>query len=597
MTNILAKTFGTVGKSLALLIVVPLVAVFLWLPWLIIALLPVPIRLKSRWIWALRSGFWNLWATLKFQGNKPVDITVPGRMTWWRWVLVYFFGKSLKNIKRVPFETIFPSIRISNIKVAGHEPADEWDWKMKLGTWLQVKLYTLFPPMQEGLDSIDPDPYEALRAAYTKRHRKLFDPPVMPLEFQGSPDLGALAVKGPYACYLRKYERSKESDEYNNTWDMQEFEKCADWLYEWDFRDLNQYEHHDGLYKLGVRVLFLADKIAGTVKPIRIKSELGLSIPSDATWEFAKKLALCAATNHLSLVRHFNGVHLASSAHVAIATRNWLFPDHCLCRLLWPHTFRTQQSNRAVTIAQMVKGGDFDSIFSFTHQGMCDLFSGTFGQYKFIVNDPEKDAQDRGIDKGGFATPTQNDAQELFKLFRQHARDYIEIYYKSNAAIQKDGDIERWLEELNATIPNGIGGVLNGPITRDSVANLIGCFIYLATVQHDIVGSFLWNYQLWAHKQPTRLYRDGRRLPLDVYQRLVNANYNLNVFRTALMLDEKEPPFRKDFSYLALPDKSGAANVLKKFQTELKDFEAKWRMEPWHVWRVYPKLLEANINA
>ena len=59
MTNILAKTFGTVGKSLALLIVVPLVAVFLWLPWLIIALLPVPIRLKSRWIWALRSGFWK----------------------------------------------------------------------------------------------------------------------------------------------------------------------------------------------------------------------------------------------------------------------------------------------------------------------------------------------------------------------------------------------------------------------------------------------------------------------------------------------------------------------------------------------------------
>src|SRR5437899_3502115 len=376
MTNILAKTFGTVGKSLALLIVVPLVAVFLWLPWLIIALLPVPIRLKSRWSWGLRGGFWNLWATFKCQINKPVDITVPGRMTWWRWVLVYFFGKSLKNIKRVPFETIFPSIQISNIKVADHEPADEWDWKMKLGTWLQVKLYTLFPPMQEGLDSIDPDPYEALRVAYTKRHRKLFDPPVMPLEFQGSPDLGALAVKGPYACYLRK---------------------CGQDEYEWDFRDLKQYKHYDNVYNLGVRVLFRVDTAMETVKPAQIESELGVSKPGDATWEFAKKLALCAATNHLSLVRHFNGVHLASAAHLAIATRNCLFPDHPLSRLPWPYIFRTQQSKRAVTRAQMVKGGDFDSMFSFTHKGMRDLFSATYGHYDFIVNDPDEDAKRRGI--------------------------------------------------------------------------------------------------------------------------------------------------------------------------------------------------------
>jgi len=469
----------------------------------------------------------------------------------------------------VRFKKIFPTIPIDNIEVADHAPAEERDFAMTFFTWFQILMYRLLSPMQPGLPPIDSDPYEALGQAYTKQHRKLFDPPVMPLEFQGSPDLGALAVKGPYACYLKK---------------------CGEEDYEWDFTDLKQYQQLPELYNLGVRVLFRVDKDTGTVKPVQIESELGVSKPGDATWEFAKKLALCAATNHLSLVRHFNGVHLASAAHLAIATRNCLFPDHPLSRLLWPYIFRTQQSNRAVTRAQMVKGGDFDSVFSFTHTGMCNLFSGTYVQYKFIVNDPEEDARDRGILKGGFDTPTQNDLEQLFSIFFRHASAYVHIYYESDAQIAQDAAVQNWITELDGSIPNGIKAVLRGGITRDSVSRLIARFMYLVTVQHDIVGSFLWNYQLWAHKQPTRMYRNGNRMPLDAYQRLVNANFNLNVPRTPLM---------NDFSDLIRADdnkRAEAIQALNDFQKGLKDLETKWRMESWHVWRVYPKLLEVNIN-
>ena len=522
----------------------------------LLEILPLPARIRARWQWSLRKGFWNNFGRLKFRGSRPIKIPVP--------------AGSLKKIARVRFKKIFPTIPIDNIEVADHAPAEERDFAMTFFTWFQILMYRLLSPMQPGLPPIDSDPYEALGQAYTKQHRKLFDPPVMPLEFQGSPDLGALAVKGPYACYLKK---------------------CGEEDYEWDFTDLKQYQQLPELYNLGVRVLFRVDKDTGTVKPVQIESELGVSKPGDATWEFAKKLALCAATNHLSLVRHFNGVHLASAAHLAIATRNCLFPDHPLSRLLWPYIFRTQQSNRAVTRAQMVKGGDFDSVFSFTHTGMCNLFSGTYVQYKFIVNDPEEDARDRGILKGGFDTPTQNDLEQLFSIFFRHASAYVHIYYESDAQIAQDAAVQNWITELDGSIPNGIKAVLRGGITRDSVSRLIARFMYLVTVQHDIVGSFLWNYQLWAHKQPTRMYRNGNRMPLDAYQRLVNANFNLNVPRTPLM---------NDFSDLIRADdnkRAEAIQALNDFQKGLKDLETKWRMESWHVWRVYPKLLEVNINA
>ena len=59
--------------------------------------------------------------------------------------------------------------------------------------------------------------------------------------------------------------------------------------------------------------------------------------------------------------------------------------------------------------------------------------------------------------------------------------------------------------------------------------------LYLVTAQHEILGSFMWNYQLWTHRQPARIYNDFRREPLDIFQRLVNANYILNVHRRALI--------------------------------------------------------------
>ena len=66
---------------------------------------------------------------------------------------------------------------------------------------------------------------------------------------------------------------------------------------------------------------------------------------------------------------------------------------------------------------------------------------------------------------------------------------------------------------------------------------------------NEILGGFIWNYQLWTHRQPVRVYRNGQREPLDVYQRLVNANYNLNVTRRALIHD-----FPEEYKIYAIKD-------------------------------------------
>lgn len=50
-----------------------------------------------------------------------------------------------------------------------------------------------------------------------------------------------------------------------------------------------------------------------------------------------------------------------------------------------------------------------------------------------------------------------------------------------------------------------------------------------------------------------------------------------------------------DFSYLALDDQG--ADAFLQFKKELDDLQKKMKQQPWEVWKVYPQMLEANINA
>ena len=60
--------------------------------------------------------------------------------------------------------------------------------------------------MQPGLPPIDADPQVALKRAFNGLRRRLFHDPELPAEYLGSPDLGSLAVRGPYACYTKRVE-------------------------------------------------------------------------------------------------------------------------------------------------------------------------------------------------------------------------------------------------------------------------------------------------------------------------------------------------------------------------------------------------------
>lgn len=502
-------------------------------------------------MWAARKAFWDKIAISKFRANRPATIPVP--------------QDDARQLGVVSIAKQLPSIPIPNIRMADHVPADEASLLKSTAYDVQVSLYGGLSPMEAGLASIDADPNRALEEAYTADHRACFPAPALPAEYRGPVDLGYVAVAGPYACYL---ERAPEGG------------------YHWDLRSLARHEHYPDLHSLGVRVLFRVNATARRLEAVQIDSELGSSTPGHGGWELATKLALCAATTHVSLVRHMNGVHLAAGGPLAIATRNCLPASHPLRRLLWPHMFGTQYSNELITKGLMSPGGDFDSIFSFTHRGMCALFQESYEAYNLSVLDPRRDAERRGIADAGFDTPALANREAHFDVMYAHALRYLQIYYASPASLRNDPAVAAWIALLDQLVPNGTRAVLGQEITLESTARLVAAFIYMATVEHEILGTGLWNYQLWTNVQPVRVYRNGQREPLDVYQRLVNANFNLNVKRAQLL---------QDWSYLAL-DPAGA-DAFREFKQGLEGLQHRIEAEPAAAWKISPAILEATINA
>ena len=539
---------------------------------------------RARVIWWIRRGLWNGIARIKFKNNEPLAILpIP---------------QSFNEVVPVPFNQRFADVRIPSLQVAWAIPSDEKRPRLQyvrktLLFTAQRWLYHRFPPMQQGLRSIDANLQIAMTQGYRRGHdraakraaathavpRELtLRHPIVPSELQGSPDLGQLAVRGPYAAYLQRV----KDDAYE--WNL-------DWL------SKDSFACHQGLYRPWAHVRFQVHRVDGVEEqtyPLRateIRTQLGTARPTDPQWPMAQRIALCAASTHTGLVRHWNWLHLMAGESFAMATRQAFQPDHPLCRLLWPHIYGTQQSNRFGNMAQLVPNGDFEQIYSLTHTGMCELLEVTAKDFRFEIGDPKADAMRRGLTEQGLDLPTQRNAEALYEVIHRHVTRYVRIYYNQDEKVEKDRAIHEWGERLEKFLPHANIGL---KATMASLTDTIARFIYLVTVSHESVGALLWNYQMWTGIHPIRVYQDGRREPLDVYQRLVNTNYLLHVVRAPLM---------DDYSGVALahpqnPSKSEAArDAFRTFQAELRTLQQVMDQDPWGCWKLYPNRLEVNINA
>lgn len=421
--------------------------------------------------------------------------------------------------------------------------------------------------MRPGLPPISRDDETALHDAFGDKFRTLFDAPLFPAEYNpnGVTDLGHFALSSPYSCLLQK----------NRDGDIV-----------WDFTALDQYDYQEGLESLAVRVRFETDEASRGLRAVQIDTPRGVTVPEDANWPQAVRHAMCAATTKMGLVNHFTNIHLVCGNHFSVATRNLLPGAHPLNRLIWPPVYGTQYSNDLVMDVQAGPIGDFVNSYSFTYESQCKLFEDYNARYDMSVMDPYLDWEKRGMNAFDLKAPAQENLCELFDLIHDHAKRYVNHYYSDDRAIQEDRALTQWLEYLDGAIPNGISAFTKDGITRQSVARMMGAYLWVGAVQHEALGTSMWNYVLWNSKNPIRVYQSGDEAPLDVYKRYVMFNFMLSVHRAQ---------FLDDYSYFGL-DEAGR-DLWRQFRRESEALQAKYdKLEP-ACWRMRPSILEIGMNT
>ena len=485
--------------------------------------------------------------------NKPANITAP--------------KPNEGIIKAIPMRVKHPKIPI-DILTYDRIPRDESKLVTRFFVALQLFLNRLFPAMQRNLPEIDSDINKAFDKALIPKYGKAFRTPVLPPNYkgEGKPELEDLAIQSPYSVFL---------------------ERDAAGVLQWDFREIGKFEHQRDLCSLGVRVVFAEDIENQRIEAQEIwDPENGVVRRGDKAWAHSKNLAVCAATTHMALTRHFNYIHLVSGTQWDIVTRNTLPSDHPIYRLLWPSMYNSIYSNHGNTRVQLNPNGDYVNMFSFSYDGLTSYFNTMHKKYDIAMIDPVADWERRGLAGSQFLCPTQDNLTEVFGLMHRHAQRYVNTYYSSDDALQNDEHVRRWLSALGGLVPNGVGHFVGDKLTRDGLARMIGGYINEGNSVHDMVGTTLWDYQLWVDKNPLRIHRDGKRLPVDVLQRAINNNFALQIVRAPLLAN---------YQAVAL-DQNGAA-LFTRFYEECRALQERYDKDPTGPWRMEPKNLEINMNA
>jgi hypothetical protein len=504
--------------------------------------------------WKAKRWLWARWHTLRYSLAKPQTIGPP--------------KPDQERINTIALGAAQPGIPAEKVQVFATLPKDEKSFGMRVSVSVALLSNKYLPPMDPDLPEIDPDIDKALAYGLSDGYAKAFRAPILPHIYAGAglPELGDLAVQSPYSVFLTR---------------------GSDGILEMDFTMLRDFEHQEGLRSLGVCVRFSESAETGKVTAREIESdEYGTVHTVDPEWEASVAVAVCAATTHMSLTRHFNYVHLISGNHWEIATRNNLAPNHPLYRLVWPHIFNSLFTNHAITAVQMLPDGDFVNMFSFTHEGLMKYYDAMYEAYDIRMTDPEADWDRRGLDGSTFNAPSHENLCEMFDLMYDHTKRYVNAYYESDEDLQDDRSVSAWLSDLDSLIPNGLNGALSSGLTRDGLARVIAAYIYEGNTIHDLTGTSLWDYQLWVDRNPVRIYKDGRRLPVDVYQRLIVNNFALQI---------KRAPMLADYGQVALDDQ-GAALFAQLYQ-ECQSLQDRYDQTAAGPWRMEPKNLEISMNG
>lgn len=218
--------------------------------------------------------------------------------------------------------------------------------------------------------------------------------------------------------------------------------------------------------------------------------------PKGLKWRIAKYAVNVAAAIQHEAVAHLGACHLIIEPMVVAAHRQ-LAEGHPLLTLLIPHFRFTININDDAIHSLIVPGGVVACNVGIAIESTLELVSSAHRDWRWDDNLPPRLFARRGVDALP-QFPFRDDTLLLWQAIHRFVDGYLRLYYRSDADVREDSELQGFIHELTAPQYcgfKGLGGLTaTGEPARpwrieslDYLVEMVSLILYTAGPQHASV--------------------------------------------------------------------------------------------------------------
>ncbi|XP_042526809.1 polyunsaturated fatty acid lipoxygenase ALOX15-like [Dipodomys spectabilis] len=250
----------------------------------------------------------------------------------------------------------------------------------------------------------------------------------------------------------------------------------------------------------------------GQLLPMAIQLELPkigttpppIFLPTDppVVWLLAKCWVRSCDFQLHELQSHLLRGHLMAEVF-AVATMRCLPTIHPVYKLLLPHLRYTMEINLRARNRLVSESGVFDQMVSTGGGGHIDVVKRAGDLVTYSSFCPPDDLKERGLLDVKSSYYAQ-DALRLWEVIHRYVEGILDLYYKTDAAVREDHELQHWCREITETGLQGAQdrGFPTSLETRAQACQFVTMCIFTCTGQHSSVHLGQLDWLSWVPNAP-----------------------------------------------------------------------------------------------
>jgi arachidonate 15-lipoxygenase len=226
------------------------------------------------------------------------------------------------------------------------------------------------------------------------------------------------------------------------------------------------------------------------------------------TWLRAKTFFQVSDLNHHELSTHLCRAHLALEVF-PVATARQLADTHPIHVLLRPHFEAMIFNNFQGRQLLLSPGGALARLLAPPLEKSLEIIKASYRAWDFRQLNPVTELAERRLDNGVLndAFFYRADAIKVWDAIRAFVHDYVRVYYRSDADVAGDTELQGWAHELASPAGGNVRRFPDQIQTIEQLVSTVAPIIFACGPQHAAVNFPQWDYVAFTPNMPGAAYR------------------------------------------------------------------------------------------